>query len=67
MIFHTKHQKDISIERYNLNVMLYQFGLFISLGLFTMVIVSLFAFGDSTTQKKSVTMPQSMHQKSVKK
>ena len=55
----TNHQKDTTTERYNLNVMLYQFGLFISMGLLTMVTVNLFVSGDSMIQKQTPTMPLS--------
>ena len=55
----TNHQKDTTTERYNLNVMLYQFGLFISMGLLTMVTVNLFVSGDSMTPKQTPTMPPS--------
>ena len=52
----TNHQKDTTTERYNLNVMLYQFGLFISMGLLTMVTVSLLVSGDSMTPRHEHTM-----------
>jgi hypothetical protein len=56
MIFPINRQKVTSTERYNLNVMLYQFGLFISVGLLTMVTVNLFVSGDSITPRHEHTM-----------
>ena len=44
------------MRRFHLNVTLYQFGLFISVGLLTMVTMNLIVSGDSTTQKKELTM-----------
>ena len=52
-------QKDTTTGRYNLNVMLYQFGLFISMGLLTMVTVNLVVSGDSGAVKLENTMHQS--------
>jgi len=63
MTFPILPQKDTSTERYNLSVMLYQFGLFIGVGLFTMVIVNLFVSGDSMTPKNNGTIPQSTQNK----
>jgi len=63
MISHTLHQKVIAMRRYSQSVTLYQFGLFISLGLLTMVTVNLIVSGDSTTPKQEPTMLQSIQNK----
>ena len=44
-------------------LMLYQFGLYISLGLFTMITMNLIVSGDSTTPKKRPTTLQSIQPK----
>jgi len=51
------------MRRYSQSVTLYQFGLFISLGLLTMVTVNLIVSGDSTTPKQEPTMLQSIQNK----
>jgi len=56
MTFHTNPQKDTNIERYNLRVMLFLSGLFISTGLFTMVILNLIVSGDSIIQRPNSIM-----------
>ena len=65
MTFHTNPQKDTDMQRYNLRVMLFLSGLFISTGLFTMVILNLIVSGDSTTEKQNSIMLQSIHQNQV--
>jgi hypothetical protein len=65
MTFHTNLQKDTDMQRYNLRVMLFLSGLFISTGLFTMVILNLIVSGDSTTEKQNSIMLQSIHQNQV--
>ena len=45
------------MRRYSQNVMLLQFGLFLSVGLITMIMMNLIAFGDSTTQKRDAITP----------
>ena len=66
MISRTLHQKVIAMRRYNLNVTLYQFGLFIALGSLTMVTLNLILSGDSMTQKQEPTMLQSIQKQKVK-
>jgi len=63
MTSHTNPQKDTDMQRYNLNVMLFLFGLFISTGLFTMVILNLIVSGDSIIQRQEPITPQLTHQK----
>ena len=58
MTFPTNHQEDTSTERFHIKLTLYQFGLFISLGLLTMVTLNLIVSGDSTTPKQSSTTHQ---------
>ena len=65
MTLHTNPQKDTDMQRYNLRVMLFLSGLFISTGLFTMVILNLIVSGDSTTEKQNSIMLQSIHQNQV--
>ena len=65
MTFHTNLQKDTDMQRYNLRVMLFLSGPFISAGLFTMVILNLIVSGDSTTEKQNSIMLQSIHQNQV--
>ena len=62
-IFHTLHQKVTDTQHYNINVMLCQFGLFISVGLLTMVTLNLIVSGDSTTLKQTPTTLQSIQRK----
>jgi len=59
MTFHTNPQKDTDMQSYNLRVMLFLSGLFISTGLFTMVILNLIVSGDSGAVKLENTMHQS--------
>ena len=63
MTFHTNPQKDTDMQRYNLRVMLFLSGLFISTGLFTMVILNLIVSGDSTIKRQEPITPQLIHQK----
>ena len=63
MISHTLRQKVIAMRRFNQSVTLYQFGLFISVGLLTMVTVNLIVSGDSTTPKQERTTLQSIQRK----
>jgi len=63
MISHTLRQKVIAMRRYSQSVTLYQFGLFISLGLLTIVTVNLIVSGDSTTPKQEPTTLQSIQNK----
>ena len=61
--FLTKRLMDMSTEQYHLSVLLFLSGLFISVGLFTMIIMNLIVSGDSMTQRQSVTTLQSTQQK----
>ena len=63
MISHTLRQKVIAMRQFNQSVTLYQFGLFISVGLLTMVTVNLIVSGDSTTPKQEPTTLQSIQRK----
>ena len=63
MTFHTNPQKDTDMQRYNLRVMLFLSGLFISTGLFTMVILNLIVSGDSIIKRQEPITPQLTHQK----
>jgi len=49
-------QRDTDMRRYNLNVMLFQFGLYMSMGLSTMIIMNAIVSGDSTIQRNGGTM-----------
>lgn len=49
-------QRDTDMRRYNLNVMLFQFGLYMSMGLSTMIIMNAIVSGDSTIQRNEGTM-----------
>jgi len=60
---HTEHQTVTDTKRFLLSVTLLQFGLYMIVGLSTMIIVPLVVSGDSTTQRQSVTTPQSTQQK----
>ena len=61
--FPTLRQKVIAMRRYSQNVMLLQFGLFLSVGLITMIMMNLIAFGDSTTPRNNSTTHQSIQKK----
>ena len=63
MILPTLHQKVTDTMSFNLRVMLYQFGLFMSVGLLTMVTMNLIVSGDSTTPKQEPTTLQSIQKK----
>ena len=49
------HQRDIDTRRFVRTLLLFQFGLFMSVGLITMIIMNVIVSGDSTTPKKEPT------------
>ena len=51
------------MRQFNQNVMLLQFGVFLSVGLLTMVTLNLTVSGDSTIPRNNNTLPQSMQTK----
>ena len=60
------HQKDTDTKLFVKRLMYFQFGLYISLGLITMIIMSVIASGDSVKQRqqqreavRTLTMPPS--------
>ena len=63
MISPTLRRRITAMRLYNQKVTLYQFGLFISLGLLTMATLNLIVSGDSTTPKREPTTLQSIQQK----
>ena len=54
----TKHQMDTDTRRFARTLLLFQFGLFMSVGLITMILMNVIVFGDSTTPKKENTTHQ---------
>ena len=56
------HQMDTDTKSFAKTVLLLQSGLYVILGLFTMMVMMFIASGDSTTTKKDVTIPQSIQQ-----
>jgi len=65
MTFPINHQKDIDMRHYNLKVMWYQFGLYMSVGLSTMIIMNVIVSGDSTIQKSDAITRLSMQPSKV--
>jgi len=60
------HQKDTDTKSFVKRLMYFQFGLYVSLGLITMIIMSVIASGDSVKQRqqqreavRTLTMPPS--------
>ena len=56
----TLHQRTITMSQYALNAMLLQSGLYMVLGLCTMIIIPLIVSGDSTIQKQGSIQRLSM-------
>ena len=63
MISPTLHQKVIAMRRFNQKVLLLQFGLFLSVGLTTTILMNVVVSGDSTTQRNNNTLHQSTQRK----
>lgn len=63
MISRTLRHKITDMKLWNQKVTLYQFGLFIILGLLTMATMRLIVSGDSMTPKNNDTTPQSIQKK----
>ena len=57
------HQQDTDMKRYSLKVMLLQSGLYVILGLVTMVVMTFVVSGDSGQVKQENTMLQSIQRK----
>ena len=56
------HQMDTDTKSFAKTVLLLQSGLYVILGLLTMMVMMFIVSGDSTTTKKDVTIPQSIQQ-----
>ena len=54
----TRHQMDTDTRQFVRTLLLLQFGLFMSVGLITMILMSVIVSGDSTTPKKENTTHQ---------
>ena len=52
----TNHLMDTDTKQFVRTLLLLQFGLYVILGLFTMVVMTSVVSGDSTTQKRDATM-----------
>ena len=63
MTLHIDPQKDTDTRRFVRTLMLYQFGLYAILGLFTMILMIYVVSGDSTIQRNDNTLPQSTQTK----
>ena len=56
-------QKDTDTRSFVRTLMLLQFGLYVTLGLFTMMVMMFVVSGDSTIQRNDNTLPQSTQTK----
>ena len=56
-------QQDTDTRSFVRTLMLLQFGLYVTLGLFTMMVMMFVVSGDSTIQRNNNTMPQSIQTK----
>ena len=59
----TKHQMGTDTRQFVRTLLLFQFGLFMSVGLITMILMSVIVSGDSTIQRNNNTMHQSIQTK----
>ena len=56
-------QQDTDTRSFARTLMLLQFGLYVTLGLFTMMVMMFVVSGDSTIQRNDNTLPQSIQTK----
>ena len=56
-------QQDTDTRSFVRTLMLLQFGLYVTLGLFTMMVMMFVVSGDSTIQRNDNTLPQSIQTK----
>ena len=63
MISPINHQLDTDTKSFAKMLLLLQSGLYVTLGLFTMMGMTFGVFGDSTIQRNNNTLPQSIQTK----